>query len=103
MSSGDDETEAHARTSDPVTSHMAASRIARSNMQERVYQFLYVRWPAAFASIEIARGIGAHPWSVSPRTAPLERQGWIERAGKRKVVNTTGKLANMVIWRAFKI
>lgn len=83
------QTEAHARKSDPATSHAAASKARRSTLQARVLESLAQHGPAT--SHELAERLGLSLVAVSPRMAPLRRQGKVEEAGSRD---------GRTVWRA---
>jgi len=49
--------------------------------------------------IEIARAVGRHPWSITPRLRPMQRDGLIETYGKRACINSEGNMREMLVWR----
>lgn len=94
----DDDTEAHARNSDPSTSHDAAQRVRFSKLQLKVLNLLRLRgeW---MTSIEISEALGIHVWSISPRMKPLLVRGLVENR-KMKGDNSNGKERLLLHWRA---
>lgn len=96
----DEGTDARSRSSDPSTSHEAAERMQPSKLQRLVLDVLRRNYPNPMTSMEVARTLDVHPWSVSPRFVPLEEKGLVERAGKKVTLNSNGKPRNMQAWRA---
>ena len=74
--------EAHARTTDPGTSHEAAARVDANALEGMVVGSLKELGPGT--TTEIASRLDRHSWSISPRMAPLERKGLVERTGEKK-------------------
>lgn len=103
MTEDDDDkyTEAHARDSDPETSHEAAHKIMYTNMEDKVYRVI-CETGVPVTCLCISRYGHIDPWSVSPRLRPLERKGAIERYGHRVVRNSNGNLARLTAWRVKK-
>jgi len=104
-----DDTDAYARGSDPDTSHIAADKIKRTNSETMVYNALRDTG-VPMTSLCITRYLQAthgrpgdsFSWSVSPRLAPLEAKGWIERCGRKAVLNSNGNIAYLTAWRIRK-
>ena len=96
-------TEAYARSDDPETSQDAARKISFTNTEQIVLN-CFLEFPQRLmTSLCITRLLEARgdnqAWSVSPRLAPLERKGMIERCGKMTVVNSNGNPAALTAWR----
>lgn len=92
-----DEEDAFARNSDPQTSHDAASIVRATQLEEVVYGALKEHGP--MTSIEVADRLRISPWSISPRFAPLERKGYIERTGERRKNPHTGRGKGLDVWQ----
>ncbi|MBK8200375.1 MAG: hypothetical protein IPK75_18665 [Acidobacteria bacterium] len=69
-----------ARKTDPATSHEAAASVPVQDLELKVLAALVLRGPSS--SHDIAAYIGVPLVSVSPRMAPLEARGLVERAGR---------------------
>jgi Mn-dependent DtxR family transcriptional regulator len=95
-------TTAYARGTDPGTSHDAARKTSYTKKEKIVYDALAENgtW---MTSLCLARYLKIHPWHISPRLKPLERKGLVERGEKKPVLNTSGKVANLISWRAKKV
>lgn len=72
---------AHARASDPETSHEAAAKVNVGELEAKVLKVLRVA-EGPKSSHDIAAILGAELVSISPRMKPLEARGLVERAGK---------------------
>lgn len=70
------------RTTDPETSQ-SASKINRKPLVERVYDIMY-RNQWGWTGKDLARELGVPLNSVTPRLAPLRRQGRIKDSGESK-------------------
>lgn len=81
-------TEAHARATDPETSHEAAERVRESRLEESTLGALLVL--AGHTTQGIADYLKVPRDSISPRMAPLERRGLVRR--------TTRRIAGRVVW-----
>jgi len=92
-------TYAGARPSDPSTSHEAAAVVANSHLEQDVYQFLLEHRGRYMTVIEIAQGMGMHPWSISPRMLPLWRKGLLLDPIKKAGLNSAGKIRNLQAWQ----
>lgn len=81
-------TEAHARASDPETSHEAAERMRESNLESATLHALFDIGGGTTQGIadhlKVARD------SISPRMVPLERSGLVRR--------TTRRIEGRVVW-----
>ena len=71
-----------ARRTDPETSHEAAASVDTNALESLVLDELRGA-VEGLTSHQVADRTGESLVSVSPRMAPLERKGLIERAGKR--------------------
>src|SRR5262245_58909006 len=89
--------EPRARHSDPQTSHDAADNIDVTRLRGMVISVLKGR-PHGLAAIEIARALGIHPWSITPRMKPMEEDNLVIRLTKRSVLNSEGNMRMMTIW-----
>jgi hypothetical protein len=99
--------DAYVRHSDPQTSVDAARKVRFSNKEAMVLAVLKATgtWMTSLCIAryleEAARTHGDHiGWSVSPRLAPLERKGAVERGNPMTVVNSSGNPASLTAWRA---
>ena len=72
-------TEAHARTSDPHTSKDAAASMRMSKLGEDVLDTLIHLGGKGGTSDEIAEILKEDMQSITPRFAPMERKGLIEK------------------------
>jgi hypothetical protein len=86
-----------ARHSDPFTSQIAAGSIDATALELIVYTYLS-NARRALTALEIARGIPMDIRSVSPRLAPLERKGIVERSDKRYCINDAGNPTLQDTW-----
>ena len=89
--------EALARESDPKSSHDAAAVVKVTKLEEVVMKAIKDNGP--MTSIEVADFTGISPWSISPRFAPMEAKGYIERTGERRKNPHTGKGKGLDVWR----
>jgi hypothetical protein len=69
-----------ARRTDPETSKAAAKSVDATDLESQVYGAL---WTPRTAH-EIAEKLGLPLNTVSPRTAPLQRKGFIKDSGARR-------------------
>jgi len=96
-----DDTESHTRRSDPSTSHQAGERVKRSRLEDQTYQMLWQFWPRFITSLELSKAMGIHPWSITPRLAPLLRKGYVE-CTEIDGINSEGKMRKMLGWRVIR-
>lgn len=89
--------EPRARHGDPDTSHDAAEHIDVTRLRGLIIGVLKQR-RNGLAAIEIAREVGIHPWSITPRMKPMEEDRLVIRLPKRVVINSEGNPRMMVIW-----
>lgn len=82
--------EAFARTSDPITSHVAASTVDATLLERLVVDALH-QHPNGGTVKEIATTLARHEWSISPRMKPLERKGLVRRTDERR--------GRSIVWR----
>ena len=75
-------TEAHARASDPGTSHDAADAVRMSDLQALALEGL-TSLGGRGTSKDIAAHLGVGRDSISPRMKPLESKGLVRRDGKK--------------------
>ena len=73
---------AHARRTDPATSHEAAASVSMrvTDLELKVLAALVPRGPST--AHQLAEYIGESLVTVSPRMAPLEARGMVVRAGR---------------------
>lgn len=73
---------AHARRTDPATSHEAAAAVSMrvTDLELKVLAALVLRGPST--SHQLAEYMGESLVTVSPRMAPLEARGMVVRAGR---------------------
>lgn len=73
---------AHARRTDPATSHEAAASVSMrvTDLELKVLAALVLRGPST--SHQLAEYMGESLVTVSPRMAPLEARGLVKRAGR---------------------
>jgi hypothetical protein len=102
----DNHTEAYARKDDPGTSHEAARKVSLSNRERMVFSAMCAMAPRVttlcitrYLQDQMAESGDNLGWSVSPRMAPLERKGLIERDGRMTVINSSGNPAPLGAWR----
>ena len=77
-------TEAHARTSDPATSHEAAARVALSDLELLTLCVIREAGSKGMTTKEIAAAVSMPRDSISPRIAPLRARGKVEASGERR-------------------
>lgn len=72
---------AHARRTDPATSHAAAAAVSLrvTDLELKVLAALVLR--GASTSHQLAEYMDASLVTISPRMAPLERRGMVKRVG----------------------
>jgi hypothetical protein len=90
--------EYRARNTDPDTSHEAAARASKGHNHLVIYETLlwWAPYPLCFNEISLITGIPLV--SVSPSLKPMERLGWVRRAGKEERVNSNGGIARQIVW-----
>ncbi len=74
--------EAHARNTDPETSHAAAHETNAQRLEKIVLEYLATHGPSN--TKEIAAGTETRLVSISPRMAPLKRKGLVRLTGERR-------------------
>lgn len=89
---------AHARSTDPHTSHMAARKVDTNRLETQVLATLKLHGPMTTHEISDKSGIGL--WSLSPRMKPLEAKGCVERKGTKTTVGPSGRSRTMIVWAA---
>lgn len=96
---GNDNAAAHARRTDPDTSHMAADEItpALRQLQAMVLAYAARRGLGGFTDPEMNEDFGTHLSTYRTRRAELVEMGLIEDSGKRLQVG--GKGRKHAIWR----
>lgn len=82
----------NARTTDPVTSHIAGAQLSRAGIEEAILDILL---GGSLTSHEISTLTGVPYVTISPRLRPLERRGKIHEAGTRRN-RESGKAA--IVW-----
>jgi len=92
-------TSASARPGDPYTSHLAASIVGKSKLEEDVFNFMRTCWPRYMTSIQIAAEMNIDKWSVSPRMKPLHDKGFLDDPVKLAGMNSSGKIRLLQHWR----
>jgi len=76
------------RTTDPWTSHAAASSINATRLESMVYQVIYRYGRKGCISDEIRSDLGLDNNSITPRFAPLRRKKLIADTGYAKPGNS---------------
>ncbi len=85
---------AHARRSDPPTSHAAALGVNVTQRQAEVLRALAHFYVEGAIAEEIC-DYSCKPWnSVTPRLRPLQRQGLVRENGRKKA--STGRM--QIVW-----
>jgi hypothetical protein len=99
-----DYAEAHSRHDDPATSHEAAAHMQKTGQASKLEaEVLAVIKPGGrWTALEVAEVLGRHPWSISPRLAPLKRKGHIIEDGRKPVLNSSGRIRECQAWKAIK-
>lgn len=82
---GDWDDRAHARHTDPWTSHQAAALTDCTKWDREVLSILTAYHPRPLASIEMAELSGLSRVCLSPRLRPLARKGLIEQTGAVRI------------------
>jgi hypothetical protein len=90
-----DFTTAHARASDPQTSHDAAASLQSTELEFRVLDALVTGFANGATSIQLAEHLHMAPWSVSPRMRPLCEKGFVMDSGRR-LTGTSGRKS--IVW-----
>lgn len=93
-------TDAHSRGSDPNSSHEAAKRMRGTTWERTTHWILLLNWPRWMSSLDIARLLRKHAWTISPRMKPLEMKGYVERKEDVPRENSNGNIQKMTVWRA---
>ena len=73
--------EAHARRTDPITSHQAAATVNTARLEALVVDALTELEAATMHAV--ASHLARELVSISPRFKPLEKKGLIEKCGRR--------------------
>ena len=90
--------EAHARTTDPTTSHQAAQRVALEACRMEVIVLEAIKlFPEGATSHEIVEATGLTWQTATPRIRPLVNKGLVVDSGVRRP-GPTGK--KCIVWRA---
>ena len=78
--------QAHARKTDPVTSHEAAKSITPSlnKIEQGIYDALRSFLPGGATSDEIVEASGIQYRTVTPRLKPMCKKGFVVDSGERK-------------------
>jgi predicted ArsR family transcriptional regulator len=84
----------YARSTDPESSHEAAGGIDATRLQMLVVQALS-ETKVPMTSIDIAKHLGIHLVSISPRMKPLENLGQIVCVGTLPALNSNGRIRNL--------
>jgi hypothetical protein len=84
----------YARNTDPESSHEAAENINGERLQSLVVQTLK-ETKIPMTSIDIAKHLGIHLVSISPRMKPLENLGKIVCVGTMPALNSSGRIRNL--------
>jgi Mn-dependent DtxR family transcriptional regulator len=85
---------AYARNTDPDSSHNAAAAVDTKRLQLLVIQALN-ETKVPMTSIDIAKHLGIHLVSISPRMKPLENLGQIICVGSLPALNSNGRIRNL--------
>lgn len=89
----DEELDALARETDPITSHLAADEINPRKIVDRIWKSLALDGPQT--SKEISRRTGIEFCSVSPRFIHMEKAGIVKRYGHKP---NPGSKKLAIIW-----
>jgi|SRR5215471_16395912 len=73
-----------ARRSDPQTAKDAGEGVNAARLEQAVIVALIKGGP--MTTFQIAEAVGVHWNSISPRLAPLEKRGYVERTGEKRIV-----------------
>ena len=84
----------YARNTDPKSSHEAAESIDAKKLQLLVIQTLN-ETKVPMTSIDIAKHLGIHLVSISPRMKPLENSNQIVCVGSLPALNSSGRIRNL--------
>ena len=91
--------QAHARKTDPVTSHEAAEAITPSlnKIEQGIYDALCSFLPKGATSDEIVEASGIQYRTVTPRLKPMCRKGFVVDSGEHKRGDSGRR---QIIWMA---
>jgi hypothetical protein len=89
--------EAHARSTDPWTSHAAAKETDACESERLVWEMLW-ETGAAMTTYELSEAIGKAEGSITPRMKPLERKGLVIRCGHK--MGPRG--SSMTLWKGVR-
>ena len=81
---------AHARTTDPDTSHEAAATVDVTKREIDAMRGLDILGGQGNCR-RVAAAASVHEWSISPRFKPLEEKGY--------VIRTDGRSEKQIVWR----
>jgi hypothetical protein len=90
-----DGTEAHARSSDPGTSHAAAASVRATDLESRVLNAIR-NCPKGATSSELESLTKLTNQSLTPRFAPMRRKGLIYDSGEKRK-GESGRM--QIVWR----
>ena len=78
--------DAHARRSDPVSSHAAGIAITdkTAGLYAQIHAWLQPRWQLGGTTLEIAEATGLDRVTVSPRMRPMEKLGLVRRSTEKR-------------------
>ena len=93
-------TEARARITDPITSHIAAGKLSTATLNRMFYNACRIH--GLLTSTEIADVYGMQRDSFSPRPPALIRNKLIVQDGIRWCRNKSGKLVPMIAFRIWR-
>jgi hypothetical protein len=92
-----------ARHNDPATSWLAAQSISKTKLERDVYAYLFKVYPRDLTALEISRGMGRAPRSITPRMRPLFHKGLVDQPAKRHCLNDDGNPTLQMTWVAIRI
>lgn len=89
---------AHARNTDPVTSHQAAATVSKklTDLQVQVRVELGAAGRAVLTDFELESLCGSHGSTFRTRRAELVERGLVVDSGRKKLINGS----NRIIWVA---
>jgi len=91
-----DGTEAHARNTDPGTSHAAAASVRATDLESRVLEAIRYCEPGGATSSELESLTKLTNQSLTPRFAPMRRKGLIYDSGEKRK-GESGRM--QIVWR----
>lgn len=96
-SDSDYDDKAHARTTDPITSHIAAKLINVSDIENNILVALFDAGNSGLHQGEVTERMGGLHERITPRFAPMKRKGLIELTGRLKLDRNSWRKRQ--VWR----